>query len=98
MADQHLIGTVDLEADDSEPGLTGMSEPALHDMGNPVGRRVRHHDRVELHPAAPVRCDHRSFGTTEVIEPEELREIVGRGRSVRPPPLQIGASYNPAVG
>jgi hypothetical protein len=45
MADQHLtqdvIGTVDLEADRFKPGLTGVSEPALHDMCSPAeGRQI----------------------------------------------------------
>ena len=39
MADQHVtydvIGTVDLEADGIEPGLLGVSKPALHDMWRP---------------------------------------------------------------
>ena len=81
MADQHLtqhvVGTVDLEFDGSEPGLTGVGKPALDDMGNPVGSCVGHDDRVERDPVAPVGCDHRSFRATEVIEPEELTEIVG---------------------
>ena len=81
MAEQHLtqnvIGTVDLELDGFEPGLTGVSKPALDDMCNPVGSCVGHEDRVESDPIAPVGCDHRGFGATEVIEPEELTEIVG---------------------
>ena len=39
MADQHLtqdvVGTVDLEADGFEPGLTGVSKPALDDVWRP---------------------------------------------------------------
>ena len=35
---QHIIGTVDLEADGVEPGFAGVRKPALHDMGNPFGR------------------------------------------------------------
>ena len=101
MADQHLtqdvIGTVDLEADGFEPGLTGVREPALDDMGNPVGSCVGHDDRVERYPVAPVGCDHRSFRATEVIEPEELREVVGRARGA-PPPLQIGGFIQPCRG
>ena len=81
MAEQHLthnvIGTVDLEFDGFKPGLTGMGKPALDDMCNPVGSCVGHEDRVESDPVAPVGCDHRSFGATELIEPEELTEIVG---------------------
>ena len=81
VADQHLthnvIGTVDFEVDSSKPGLTGVSKPALDDMCNPVGSCVGHDDRGESYPVAPVDCDHCGFWATEVIEPEELREIVG---------------------
>ena len=81
MADQYftqdVIGTVDFEADDVEPGFNGMREPAGDDVGNPVGSCVGHDDWVELYPAAPVGCDHCGLWATEVIEPEELREAVG---------------------
>ena len=101
MADQHLaqdvIGTVDLEADGVEPGLAGVSEPALDDVGNPVGSCVGHDDRVERDPVAPVGGDHCRFRATEVIEPEELREVVGCARGP-PPPLQIGGFVQPFRG
>ncbi len=94
---QDVIGRVDLEAGDSEPGLTGASEPALHDVGDPVGSCVGHDDRVERYPVAPVGCDHCGLWATEVIEPEELREVVGRARRP-PPPLQIGGFVQPCRG
>ena len=101
VADQHLaqdvIGTVDLEADGFEPGLAGVSEPTLDDVGDPVGSCVGHDDRVERDPVAPVGCDHCGFRATEVIEPEELREVVGRA-GVSPPPLQIGGLVQPCSG
>ncbi len=88
MADQHVtlnvIGAVDLDVDGFEAGLTSVSKAALHDLRNPIGSCVGHDDRVESYPVAPVGDDRCRFGATEVIEPEELTEMVGRARNAPP--------------
>ena len=66
-------------------------------MGHPIRRCVGHDDRVERHPLAPVGGDHCCPRATEMIEPEELREAVGRARRP-PPPLQIGGLVQPGRG
>ena len=66
----------------------GLLEASLHDIHKRVWGGVGHDDRVDRNPIAPVGRDHRSFGTTLVIEPEELGHVVGRTRRA-PPPLKI---------
>jgi hypothetical protein len=68
--------------------------PARHDVCNPVETCVGHHDGVERYPVAPVGRDHGGFWATDVIDPEELRNVVGWPRC-SPPPLQIGGFIQP---
>jgi hypothetical protein len=102
MADQDLledvVGTVDFEAADVQAVPTSVCKPALDDMGDPVRGCVGHDDWVELHPAARVGCDHGGFRATVMVEPEQLREVVGRARPLRPPPLQVGGFVQPCGG
>ena len=93
-----VIGTVDFEADGVDAVLTSVRQPALDDMGNPVPGCVGHDDGVELHPPARIGCDHGGLGAIEMVEPEQLRVVVGRARPLRPPPLQVGGFVQPCGG
>ena len=102
MTDQHLtedvVRAVDLEGDGVDPGVPCVSEPALHHVSHPVRRGVGHDHRVELHPRAGVGRDHGGLRATARIEPEELRDVVGRARPLCPPPLEVGGFVQPCRG
>ena len=93
----HVVRPVDLELDGSEAALVGVREPAPDDVRNPLGRGVGHDDRVESRPVAPAGRDDGRFGATEMIEPEELRDAVGRARRAPPPP-EVGRLVPPVRG
>ena len=93
----HVIGAVNFEFDDFKAGFSGVSKPALDDLGNPVGSCVGNDDRVESYTVATVDCDHGRFWAAEVIKPEELTEMVGCARCT-PAPLQVGGFVQPLRG
>jgi hypothetical protein len=94
MADQHvphhLIGAIDLERHGLDAEPTRVSEPAPDDVGPPLGAGVGHHQGVEVHLMAEVGGHDGGLRAIRGVEPEQLRDVVGRARPLRPPPLQIG--------
>ena len=93
----HDIVTVDLHLNRFKPEVVSVRKSTLDDVRNELGSCVRHKDRVERDSITPVSCDDGSFRLAELVEPKQLRQIVGCARHA-PPPLQIGCFVQPSCG
>jgi hypothetical protein len=87
---QIAVGTVHLECHVLEPQRTGVLQPAAQHSGNLIVSGPGHGDRDQRHLTAPVNEDDRRLRIALLVEPEELRDLVGRA-GIAPPPLQVGA-------
>lgn len=87
--DLGFVREVDGDLDPVQALSRGVGQSAFDDVRHPGRARARQHDRGEARGGGPGGGDHRGGGSTGLVEPEKLRERVGRTGDP-PPPLEVG--------
>jgi hypothetical protein len=74
---KNTIAAINFEFDLLESTICCMSKPAPNHKGDLIGCRVGHEHGVETNATGRVGRDGSSRGLTLIVEPEQLREVVG---------------------